>query len=184
MVQIRNSAFALLFFVLAVPAFADVYLFPSKEDNLPQTKVWNLSLRHWYSQGSGMFRKSFPFPFGTSPPIPPENIHMGSTLNYKRMDTQLDILSVEVRPVTWLSLDFGYGDNLYKKGIGEDHDWIHAPGYDLYSQSGVVYYNANHADISQSQSRLTGSTKLTEFNTNVRMLAVRETVDDGVSYVH
>ena len=187
---LRGSARAALIAAALLCAFSrakasEMQFFPCcvDEPGLPM-EVLSLNIKRWYSRGAGMFRKSFPFPFPTSPPIPPSDISMGSTLEFNGINTTLNLYSVEVRPAGWLSFEAEHGNDAFRSGTGLDHDWINSPGYDLYSPSGYVYYDPHDSDFSKSMSSLSGATEITALRAYLRVIAYHERIEDSVAYTH
>ena len=126
-------------------------------------KIIKTKIRRWQTSGSALFQISFLTP--SSWWIPPaDNILAGSTLNYKKMNTALNLFSVEVSILKGFSVEFEYGDNKFSKGKCFDHDWLHAPDNILYLLNGVVWTQPSHKDFSESVSEIEGTTKLSSIN--------------------
>ncbi len=133
-----------------------------KSYELPSNPI-KFEFKRWYSSGHGKFIISFPLFEG----IPKSVIATGSTLDYQKLDTMLNIVSVEIKPFKRLSFEVEYGDNSFSGGTGIDHDWIHAPNYIIIIGENV-YYRPDHEDFCQSKSTLSGSTKLLTANAYIR----------------
>ena len=170
----------------ARPAGAEILFFPSRDRTLGTDDILDVGYKRWESEGRGSFRISFPFPFPTSPPLPPGAGFGGSTLDFQRINAPLNIFSAEVRPTGWLFFDVDIAGQAFSGGgIGHDHDWISAPGYKLTDLSnGYVFVNPSQTDFSESISSLSGDTHLSDANAYLRVFAFRESVDEKVTYTH
>ncbi|MBI5244307.1 MAG: hypothetical protein HY922_11625 [Elusimicrobia bacterium] len=169
--RLSSVAVVLACLLACAPLRAEVVFLPSKKQEW--TKDFGTlkpGYKRWFSTGRDMFRISMP----TSV----DGISMGSTLDYQKMNTAMDIFSAEVRPLRYLSFEFQYGKNSFNSGQGYDHDWIHAPGFVITSPSGYVYNEPDHEDWSESVSVLSGSTRLMMVNGYLRVLCYRSKEDE------
>ncbi len=126
-------------------------------------KIIKTKVRRWYTSGSALFQISFLTP--SSMWIPPtDNILAGSTLNYKEINTVLNLFSMEVSVLKGFSVEFEYGDNKFSNGKCFDHDWLHATNNILYLYNDAVWIQPSHKDFSESVSEIDGTTKLSSIN--------------------
>ena len=131
-------------------------------------KIIKTKIRRWYTSGSALFQISFLTP--SSWWIPPaDNILSGSTLDYQKMNTVLNLFSAEVSILKGFSVEFEYGDNKFSNGKCFDHDWIHAPHNILYLLNDAVWVQPNYRDFSESVSEIDGTTKLSSINMYFRI---------------
>ena len=154
----RFAAFFIIGAALSLPARA-YYKAPLPEESFGIIKV---TVKRWYSTGSGLFRTSFLM-------SPDADILEGSTLDFRKMDAALNLLSVEVQPLKGFSIEGEYGDNRFSGGTGFDHDWLHAPHYIICFDNGVTWTEPSHRDFSLSRSKLAGTTKLSSVNAYLRV---------------
>ena len=160
----RFAALAFLGAALALPAGA-YYDPPLPKKPSASVKV---KIKRWYSGGSGLFMTSFPTP--ASMWIPPDaEILAGSTLDFRKMNTVLNVLSLEAQPVKNFSVEAEYGDNRFSGGNALDHDWLHAPGHSIVFNEDVTWTEPDHKDFSLSRSDLSGSTRLCAVNVYARV---------------
>ena len=121
-----------------------------------------VTVKRWLSTGSGLFRTSFLI-------SPDSDILAGSTLDFQKMESALNLLSVEVQPLKGFSVEGEYGDNRFTGGKGFDHDWLHAPDETIIFNDEVTWISPSHKDFSLSRSELAGTTKLYSFDAYLRV---------------
>lgn len=128
---------------------------PEAERVRPSFQRLKISIRPWLSQGSGRFQIIFPF----APPLPQSEIAEGSTLEFRDDNNLMYVASVEARLHRRFSFDCEFAKNSFIGGESLDHDWIHAPNYNVtVLPSGNVYRQPDHVDDSLSRSALSGDT--------------------------
>lgn len=170
--RVAAAPFLAAFFFLSLRSPARAYgePFALAKKSSPSDRL-KFSAKPWFTSGTSMFQIYFPLLTG----VPKSEVAGGSTLKFNDSSHLMTLLSAEVRALNWLSFDFEYGYGGFSGGTSDDHDWIHAPRYNItLLPSGYFYPMPNHADFSLSRSALSGSASFKAFNAFVKIYA-----DDG-----
>lgn len=134
-----------------------------------ETSILKTRVRHWFASSSTIFRTSFFTPaYFWTPPT--DRIKGGSTLDFKGMETAMDLFSAELRPLPWFSVELEGGDNRFTNGKSFDHDWLHCTDCTItFLYDGTVWNRPDHRDFSESRARTSGSSRLYSVNAYFRI---------------
>jgi len=152
---------------LAFPAAGYSWDPPQKKPFLIKTRV-----RYWWAASSAKTRA-----YVLTPPTlwtpPTDNIAMGRTDDFRRMDTSFPLYSAEIEPVYGLSAEFEIGDSSFRNGSSAQHSWLNSDNRILYLHDDVVWITPNHQDYSLATAKLTGSSKQYSANLYMRLYKSR-----------
>lgn len=153
--------------LLAEPAAAYYHEAPAETQFLIKTRV-----RYWFAATSAQTRAAAVTPASWWTPTS-DNIYIGRTDDFKRLDTSFPLFSAEVQPTEGLSVEFETGDNRYSSGQYMQHEWLQATNQTLYLYNGVVWNSPQHRDYAASRARLNGSARQYSGNLYLRIYKSR-----------
>ena len=141
---------------------------PAEKPFLIKTRV-----RYWFATSSALTRDTIITPaYWWSPPA--DDITIGRTDDYKRMDASFPLFSAEVQPVEGCSAEFEVGDNSFNNGTFFQHNWLHATNKTVYLYNGVVWDSPEHRDYAVSRARATGTARQYSVNIYLRIYKSRQ----------
>jgi len=145
-------------FLCASPPPAGARYYYSWEKKPPKTFFIKTKIRRWQTATSAQTRSTMLTP--SSWWVPPlDNVSMGSTSDYKRMDAALYLFSAEVQPVRGLFLEFETGDNRFSDGKYFTHNWLHANNAILYLYNNAVWNSPQHRDYAKESAETSGTAR-------------------------
>lgn len=153
--------------LLAVRASGYYRTDPAEKPFLIKTRV-----RYWFAATSAQTRMVMETPASWWVPEL-DNVFIGRTDDFKRMDTSFPLFSAELQPVSGLGLEFEVGDNRYSGGKFQQHGWLHSNNSILYLYNGVVWDRPQHRDYAASTSRLNGTARQYSANLYLRVYKSR-----------
>lgn len=130
--------------------------------------IFRAEVREWLTSGSIRYRASAATPSGMWIP-PTDTVHMGSTLDYRDMDSAFPVFSAEVRPLKWTAVDFEVGDSRFSGGKALVHNWLNAKHNTLYLENDITWVSPQYRDFAKSAAKLNGTTRLYSANVYFRI---------------
>jgi hypothetical protein len=97
------------------------------------------------------------------------SVYAGTTLVFRDMDTSLNLISVEIQPLSGLSVEFEGGDNRFSGGTFSETAWLDAPRNTLHLLNSVIWVSPEHQEYAETRADLDGSTRLYSLNAYFRI---------------
>ncbi|OGS62097.1 MAG: hypothetical protein A3J79_07090 [Elusimicrobia bacterium RIFOXYB2_FULL_62_6] len=140
----------------------------SLNTGLDDPYIFKAEVRDWFTSGSIRYRIASLTPASWWLPHQ-DKIYMGSTMDYRNLDSTLPVFSAEVRPLKWAAADFEVGDSRFSKGKAYIHNWMDGEKRALLFYNSTVWFSPDHRDYAESSARLTGTTRLYSANAYFRV---------------